>query len=426
MTEQSTTDAPRNRSAAAEVEQLARADWGRLLSALIADIGDFQLAEECLQDALESALIHWGRNGLPRRPRAWALQVARRRAIDRIRRDRTFRGKRAEYQYLLELDAASPADMDEQASPIPDERLRLIFTCCHPALKPTARVALTLRTLCGLTTREIARAFLVSETTMAQRLVRAKQKIARAGIPYRVPDTDHWPERLNSVLTVIYLIFNEGYSATSGKSSHRQSLTDEAMRLARILLRLRPDEPEVMGLLALMLLHQSRFDARMDANGATTPLAVQDRSLWRQDLIDEGISLVENALVIRRHGPYQFQAAISAVHAEATDHASTDWPQIVMLYEHLHRLSPGPVVLLNWAVAVSFARDPGKALPMLETCREALADYQPWYAARADILRRAGHPVEARAAYKEAIARAGTDADAMFLQKQLADLSVVG
>lgn len=409
-------------SARAEIEHLARTDWGRLLAALIADLRDMQLAEECLQDALESALQHWARNGLPRRPRGWVLQVARRRAIDRIRRDRNFARKQADYQYLLELDATSPADQTPETHPIPDERLRLIFTCCHPALPSQAQIALTLRTLCGLSTRQIARAYVVSEQTMAQRLVRAQQKIKRAGIPYNVPEADQWPERLQSVLTVIYLIFNEGYTASDQDAEERRPLMTEAVRLTRIMLKLRPEEPEIMGLLALILLHQSRAATRVDADGGMIPLSDQDRNAWDRDLIAEGLAMIQSALHRRAPGPYQLQAAISAIHAEAESHATTNWQEIVLLYNRLYDMTPNPVILLNRAVALSYLKGPSAGLSALADSAAPLQNYQPWHAAHADMLRRSGKHDEAADAYALALEMTDTYVERRFLQQQLAAL----
>lgn len=403
------------------IEQIVREEWGRLLAALIAILRDFQLAEDSLQDALESAMNHWQRNGTPRSPRGWLLQTARRKAIDRLRRDANFKSKQAEYTVLLELDADAAAN--EEAPDIPDERLRLIFTCCHPALDEKTKVALTLRTLGGLTTREIARAFLDREDAMAQRLVRAKQKIKRAGIPYAVPDADAWPARLQTVLGVIYLVFNEGYAAMAGETQIRADLCEEAIHLARVLLSLKPDEAEIQGLLALMLLHHARRDARTDAGNRMVPLEEQDRHRWHRPMIREGVGLVETALSQGAPGPYQLQAAISAVHAEARGHAQTDWAEIVMLYEELYRLQPNPVVRLNQAVALSFAEGPTAGLSTLDTLDEALDRYQPFHAARADLLRRAGMTMAAKTAYAHAIELSENTRDRAFLEHRLASIS---
>ena len=402
------------------IEQIVREEWGRLLAALIAILEDFQLAEDSLQDALESAMTHWERNGTPRSPRGWLLQTARRKAIDRLRRDANFKSKQAEYAVLLELDA--DAVSNEEAPDIPDERLRLIFTCCHPSLEEKTKVALTLRTLGGLTTREIARAFLDREEAMAQRLVRAKQKIKRAGIPYAVPDAEAWPERLNTVLGVVYLIFNEGYAATTGDAQIRADLCEEAIHLARVLLTLKPGEAEIQGLLALMLLHHARREARADGANKLISLEEQNRQGWDQAMIREGTGLVESALSQGVVGPYQLQAAISAVHAEALSHGQTNWPEIVLLYEELYRLQPNPVVRLNQAVALSFAETPDAALARLEPLCEALDNYQPFHAARADLLRRAGMTMAARTAYKQAISLSANNRERAFLESRLASL----
>jgi len=406
------------------IEQIVREEWGRLLAALIAILRDFQLAEDSLQDALESAMSHWQRNGTPRSPRGWLLQTARRKAIDRLRRDANFKSKQAEYTILLELDADAAAN--EEAPDIPDDRLRLIFTCCHPALDEKTKVALTLRTLGGLTTREIARAFLDREEAMAQRLVRAKQKIKRAGIPYAVPDAEAWPERLKTVLGVIYLIFNEGYAASAGDTQVRADLCEEAIHLARVLLSLKPDEAEIQGLLALMLLHHARRDARTepgtDAEDRMVPLEEQDRGAWDPSMIREGIGLVEKALLQGTPGPYQLQAAISAVHAEASGHQQTHWPEIVLLYEELFRLQPNPVVRLNQAVALSFAETPSAGLAALAPLAGGLNAYQPFHAARADLLRRAGMTMAARTAYARAIELSENTRDRAFLERRLASI----
>lgn len=375
-----------------------------------------------LQDAVVAALGRWPRDGVPTRPRAWLLQTARHKAIDRLRRDANFQAKRADLVVLYELDREAGHDDVDQS--IADERLRLIFTCCHPALAEPARVALTLHTLGGLATEEIARAFLVPEATMAQRLTRAKRKIKVAGIPYQVPEPGLWAERLGSVLSVIYLIFNEGYAVTSGKAPTRGDLCGEAIRLGRILTRLVPDEPEAAGLLALMLLHDSRRGARSDALGNLITLEQQDRALWDRGLIAAGVRLLEAALARGRPGPYQIQAAISALHARAPSHAATDWRQITLLYGELHALQPSPVVRLNAAVALSFAEGAEAALPVLANLEKqgALARYQPFYAAHADTLRRAGRKATAAKAYRQALALTRNAAERRFLEGRLGDV----
>lgn len=397
-----------------------REDAGRVLSALIAQLRDFDLAEDALQDAVSSAVTAWRRDGLPANGAAWLLTVARRKAIDRLRRN-AVRDAPQNVQAIvdeLEQSVTEPEDAQE----IPDERLRLIFTCCNPALNQPAQVALTLRTLCGLSTREIARAFLVPEATMAQRLVRAKGKISKAGIPYKVPEAPHLAERLEAVLATIYLIFNEGYAATDGDVPVRADLCEEAIRLGRLLLMLTP-APEAGGLLALMLLHDSRRAARHDAEGEMIALDAQDRGLWNRSRIDEGTHLLRASLGRNRPGPYQVQAAISALHAEAASFAETDWPQIAGLYSALEQMSPSPVVTLNRAVAVSHGGSVREALEVLESVAPSLEGYQPMLAARADFLRRLGEDAAAGAAYRAALALTTNTAERGFLEKQLAGLS---
>lgn len=400
------------------IEALARAETGRLLGALLRDVRDFQMAEDCLQEALESALLHWSRNGLPDSRAGWVLQAARRKAIDRFRRARNFDRKAEEYGLLIELD--QQALSREEPPEIPDERLRLIFTCCHPALDSKTRVALTLRTLCGLTTREIARAFLDATEAMAQRLVRARHKITKAGIPFAIPEPDHWAERLNSVLSVIYLIFNEGYSATAGPDLLRHDLCLEAIRLGRLMLELAPGDAECEGLPALMLLNHSRAQARIDDHGRMIPLDQQDRSLWSGSEIDEGSRTLERALARRRAGLFQLQAAISALHAEATSHADTDWHQIVLLYETMHARSDNPVYLLNRAAALSYAHGADQALEALGAVEATLGGYQPFHAARADLLRRTGQFEAARQSYRRAIELSGNESERQFLASRMA------
>ena len=377
-----------------------------MLAALMGYVRDFDLAEDMLQDAFVAALQHWPVDGTPLKPGAWLLQTARRKAIDRFRRDANFESKRAELGIMIkheqQVQLEEEDNMDEG---IPDERLRLIFTCCHPALEEPARVALTLRTLGGLTTSEIARAFLVPETTLAQRLVRAKRKIKAANIPYIVPPPHLWSERLDSVLSVIYLIFNEGYAATSGRELTRADLCREAIRLGRILFRLAPQESEAAGLLALMLLHDSRQSSRIDKAGNLVTLEHQNRSLWNREQIDAGVRLLREALELRCLGPFQIQAAISAVHAQAENYNATDWNEITLLYGKLYELQPSPVIKLNAAVAMSFAQGAAAGLAALTEMEEqgVLEHYQPYHAARADLFRRAGLNEDSAAAYRQAL-----------------------
>lgn len=391
-----------------DIAKLMRDDWGRLLAVLIGNLRDFQFAEDCLSDAFSSALEHWPR-GRPRNPQGWLLQVARRKAISRLRRAATRTKARPDLAYLMALDA----EEIESEHDIPDERLRLIFTACHPALDPKTRIALTLRTLCGLATPEIARAFLDKEATMAQRLARAKTKIAKAGIPYEVPGPQAWEPRLTSVLTVIYLIFNEGYSASTGEASIRGTLCDEAIRLARAVHSLCPTDPEVAGLLALLLLNHARSPARLDASGTTIPLELHDRTRWNHGHIREGLAILKTALRRGRPGPFQLQAAISAVHAEAADFEATRWDELALIYDRLVELVPTPVVALNRAVALSFAHGPALGLANLP---EGLEHYQSFHAARADMLRRQGRTSAARDAYDQALALTRNEADRLFLE----------
>ncbi|MBL0374665.1 RNA polymerase subunit sigma-24 [Rhizobium sp. KVB221] len=403
-------------SVPAAIEAIARADGGRLLSHLVGDIRDFQLAEDSLQDALESALIHWGRNGLPASPQGWLMQTARRKAIDRLRRASNFRVKSVEIAQLIELENQS--DEEVYMGPIADERLKLIFICCHPALDRKTCVALTLRSVCGLKTEEIADAYLDGHDAMAQRLVRARHKITKAGIAYEVPEPDGWAERLESVLAVIYLTFNEGYA--SGSEAHiRANLCEEAIRLGRLLKDLCPWEAEVEGLLALMLLHHARRVARLGPSGEIVSLEDQKRKLWDRVLIDEGAALVDMALRRGRAGPYQLQAAIIALHSEAPSFGETDWQQIAALYRALATTAENPVFELNRIVAISYAESAERALSMLGPLAQALAQYQPFHAVRADLLVRTGGHEEARAAYKSAIALSQSNAEKLFLAAKM-------
>ncbi len=399
-----------------------RDEWGKVVATLIRTTGDWDLAEECAQDAFALALQRWPRDGIPGRPGAWLTTAARNRAIDVLRRRAVGAAKLREVA-AMSYEPSAGHDRGAGESGVTDDRLRLMFTCCHPALPLEARVALTLRTLAGLTTAEIARAFLASEPTMAKRLVRAKQKIQNAGIPYRVPPAHLLPERVPGVLGVLYLLFNEGYSATAGADLVRQNLCAEAIRLARVLVSLMPDEPEAAGLLALMLLHDARRAARLDGAGDLVTLEDQDRSRWDGDEIGEGVSILEAGLRRGQPGPYQVQAAIAACHATARTAGDTDWAQIAALYEQLMRFLPTPVVELNHAVAVAMARGPAAGLPLvaaLETSGK-LAGYHLLPATRADLLRRLGRRPEAAAAYAEALELAGTEAERRFLARRLAE-----
>jgi len=379
-------------------------------------LGDFDLAEEALHEAFRAALEQWPSEGVPANPRAWLVSAGRFKAIDAIRRRARFDPLEEEHAETLSIETSEPHEIE-------DDRLRLIFTCCHPALSPDAQVALTLREVCELKTEEIAHAFLTPAPTLAQRIVRAKTKIRDARIPYEVPGASELPERLDAVLRVVYLVFNEGYSASSGESLTRADLSGEAVRLARLLIELLP-EPEAIGLLALMLLHESRRAARISAEGNLILLENQNRGLWNRELIAEGIALVEKALASRRFGPYSLQAAISAVHAEAPSVAATDWAQIVGLYDVLSRLDPSPIIFLNRAVAVAMRDGPAAGLALVDAllARGELAEYHLAHAARADLCRRLGRSAEARASYERALALARQEPERRFLQHRLNEL----
>jgi RNA polymerase sigma-70 factor (ECF subfamily) len=415
------------------LEQIYREQSGRILASLISLLGDFDLAEEAMQEAFAVALEQWPERGVPANPRTWLISTARNKAVDRLRRQARFEKKQDELRRFANLQSGIDDPGDDPAEPEgtvqniameSDDRLRLIFTCCHPALRTEAQVALTLRTLCGLTTEEIAKAFLVPMPTMAQRLVRAKQKIRDARIPYRVPPRTELSERVAAVLLVVYLVFNEGYNAASGDVVVRGELCAEAIRLGRLLCELLPREPEAQSLLALMLLHDSRREARTGPHGETILLEEQNRSKWTRDKISEGLALVESALRAAPPAPYSVQAAIAAVHARAESAAATDWAQIVGLYDILLRLQPSAVVELNRAAAVAMARGPAEGLRLLDEleAREELRDYYLFPAARADLARRLHRWAEAARFYRQALTLVSNEAERRFLARRLAEV----
>jgi RNA polymerase sigma-70 factor, ECF subfamily len=407
---------------AAGIERFYREEFGRILATLIRVLGDFDLAEDAAQDAFASAVEQWHRDGLPENPRAWIIGVARHKAIDRIRKQTRFIERREE---LIRMAESGGDDEEIDSGTLPDERLRLIFTCCHPALADDARVALSLRTLCGLTTEEIARAFLTAPATMAQRLVRAKRKIRAARIPYEVPSAELLAERLDAVMAVIYLVFNEGYGASSGERLVRTDLCAEAIRLARILVALMPAEPEPRGLLAMMLLHDARREARIDERGEIVLLEEQDRARWDRAQIVEGLGHSEAAVNVDANGPYAIQSAIAAVHSRAKSAAETDWRAIAELYRRLNAIRPSPVIELNRAVAVAMADGPAVGLELIDVIAASgeLRDYYLMWSARADLLRRLGRWSEAAESYRAALARVGSAPERRFIRRRIEEMA---
>jgi len=405
------------------LDSLYRVDSGRILATLIRLLGDFDLAEEAMHEAFAAALSVWPRSGVPGNPRPWLISTARFKAIDTLRRRARFDASQDELVRYLEAQLSSPEKSNEEDH-LEDDRLRLIFTCCHPSLPPEAHVALTLREVCGLTTEEIAKAFLTTPRTLAQRIVRAKTKIRETRIPYEVPTPQELPERLGAVLHVVYLVFNEGYSAAAGAEVTRGELTGEAIRLGRLLIELQPEEPEVIGLLSLMLLQESRRAARTSPNGELILLEHQDRSLWNRAQIAEGVTLLEQALKSRHFGSYTLQAAIAAVHAKAESVAATDWRQIVALYDQLIRIHPSPVAQLNRAVAIAMCDGPEAGLAHIDAVLEhgELANYYLAHSARADMYRRLGRTAEARSAYEKALALTQQEPERQFLQERIRQL----
>jgi RNA polymerase sigma-70 factor, ECF subfamily len=408
------------------LESVFRAEYGRIIATLIRLSGSFDLAEESLQEAFAAAVTNWSQQGPPNNPGAWLTTVAHRKLLDAVRREKTKSDKQNELEYeAIRLQPENEYEWVEQTVEYSDDRLRLIFTCCHPSLSQEARVALTLRTLGGLTTTEIARAFLLPEPTLAQRVVRAKNKIRVAGIPYEVPPIEVLPERLASVQAVIYLIFNEGYSSTAGAGLMRNDLSAEAIRLGRVLVQLSPDEPENSGLLALMLLQDSRRNARINDRGELVTLEEQDRALWDKIEIEEGLQLVEEALRRGKAGTYQLQAAIAAVHAEAKTASETDWTQITALYGTLMRINSSPIIALNYAAAVAMSEGPEEGLRLIDAAGSSgkLDNYYLFHAARADLLRRLNHPAEAKDAYSRALELTNNQVEQQYMRRRIAELT---